>query len=61
MFVGNGQLISQWAGALENATPWADALRTASGDVVMNKRAGSRGGPFWSQELPLMVTWTFRR
>jgi hypothetical protein len=44
---------------LENATRWADALRAAGADVVMTERAGSHGGPFWSEEFPLMVAWAF--
>jgi methyltransferase (TIGR00027 family) len=46
---------------LKNATQWADALRTAGGDVVMNERVASHGDTFWSQEFPLMVAWAFRR
>jgi len=30
-------------------------------DVVMNERAGSHGGAFWREELPLMVAWAFGR
>ena len=44
---------------LENATRWADALRDAGADVVMNERAGSHGGAFWREEFPLMVAWAF--
>ena len=44
---------------LENATRWADALRDAGADVVMQARAGTHGGAFWKQELPLMVGWAF--
>jgi hypothetical protein len=44
---------------LENATRWADALRDAGADVVMTERAGTHGGLFWRQELPLMVAWAF--
>jgi enterochelin esterase-like enzyme len=44
---------------LENATRWADALRDAGADVVMVERAGSHGGAFWKEELPLMVEWAF--
>jgi enterochelin esterase-like enzyme len=44
---------------LENARKWADALRGASADVVMNERAGSHGGAFWREEFPLMVAWAF--
>ena len=46
---------------LENARRWADALRDADGDVVMNERAGSHGGAFWREEFPLMVAWAFGR
>jgi methyltransferase (TIGR00027 family) len=46
---------------LKNATRWADALRTAGGDVVVNERVGSHGDTLWSQEFPLMVEWAFRR
>jgi enterochelin esterase-like enzyme len=42
---------------LENATRWAGALREAGADVVMTERAGSHGGAFWRDELPLMVAW----
>lgn len=44
---------------LENARRWADALRDAHADVVMNERAGSHGGVFWREEFPLMVAWAF--
>jgi enterochelin esterase-like enzyme len=46
---------------LGNARRWADALRNAGGDVVMNERAGSHGGAFWREEFPLMVAWAFGR
>jgi enterochelin esterase-like enzyme len=46
---------------LENASRWADALRDAGADVVMNERAGSHGGAFWQEEFPLMVAWAFGR
>ncbi len=46
---------------LENARTWADALRDADADVVMNERAGSHGGAFWREEFPLMVAWAFGR
>jgi enterochelin esterase-like enzyme len=45
----------------ENAKRWADALRDAGADVVMNERTGSHGGEFWREELPLMVSWAFGR
>jgi enterochelin esterase-like enzyme len=46
---------------LENARRWAEALRNANVDVVMNERAGSHGGAFWREEFPLMVAWAFGR
>jgi enterochelin esterase-like enzyme len=46
---------------LENAKRWADALRDAGADVVMNERTGSHGGAFWREEFPLMVAWAFGR
>jgi enterochelin esterase-like enzyme len=46
---------------LANARRWADALRDAGADVVMNERAGSHGGVFWREEFPLMVAWAFGR
>jgi hypothetical protein len=46
---------------LENATPWADALRDAGADVVMTERVGSHGDAFWREEFPLMVAWAFGR
>jgi enterochelin esterase-like enzyme len=54
------------AGTLEpffhqNAARWADALREAGADVVMNQRPGPHGGAFWQEELPLMVAWAFGR
>jgi enterochelin esterase-like enzyme len=44
---------------LENTRRWANALRDAGADVVMNERAGSHGGAFWREEFPLMVVWAF--
>jgi hypothetical protein len=44
---------------LANARRWADALRDAGADVVMNERAGSHGGAFWREEFQLMVAWAF--
>jgi pimeloyl-ACP methyl ester carboxylesterase len=44
---------------LENAVRWADALREAGADVVMNERVGSHGDAFWHDEFPLMVAWAF--
>ncbi len=46
---------------LENATRWADALRSADADVVMIERMGDHGDPFWQAEFPLMVAWAFGR
>ena len=46
---------------LDNARKWADALRGADAEVVMNERTGSHGGPFWREEFPLMVAWAFGR
>ena len=46
---------------LENARRWASALRDAGADVVMTERAGSHGGAFWREELPLMVAWAAGR
>ena len=44
---------------LKNAARWADALRDAGADVVMNERPGSHGETFWQEEFPLMVAWAF--
>jgi len=44
---------------LENAARWADALRDAGADVVMNERPGSHGDAFWQEEFPLMAAWAF--
>ena len=46
---------------LENAKKWADALRDAGADVVMNERDGPHGGAFRREEFPLMVAWAFGR
>jgi enterochelin esterase-like enzyme len=46
---------------LDNATRWADALRTADADVAMMERDGEHGGAFWGEEFPLMVAWAFGR
>ena len=43
----------------ENAIRWVTALREAGAEVVMTERAGSHGGAFWRDELPLMVAWAF--
>jgi len=44
---------------LKNAARWADALRAAGADVVMEQRPGSHGDPFWQEEFPQMVAWAF--
>jgi enterochelin esterase-like enzyme len=44
---------------LKNAARWGKALRDAGADVVMHKRDGSHGDPFWQEEFPLMVAWAF--
>lgn len=49
----------QWF--LDNATTWADAVSKTGADVVIEKRNGGHGGAFWYDELPLMVSWAFRR
>jgi enterochelin esterase-like enzyme len=46
---------------LENARVWAESLRGAGVDVVMQERVGSHGGAFWREEFPLMVRWAFGR
>jgi enterochelin esterase-like enzyme len=46
---------------LKNARRWADALRDAGADVVVNERTGSHGGAFWREEFPMMVAWAFGR
>ncbi|WP_020668639.1 alpha/beta hydrolase [Amycolatopsis nigrescens] len=46
---------------LRNATRWADALRDAGADVMLNERVGSHGDAFWREEFPLMVAWAFGR
>jgi len=46
---------------LHNATRWADALRDAGAEVVLNERVGSHGDAFWREEFPLMVAWAFGR
>ncbi len=46
---------------LGNARRWANALRDAGADMVMQERAGSHGGAFWQEEFPLMVAWAFGR
>jgi enterochelin esterase-like enzyme len=45
----------------ENAARWAEALRAAQADVIITERAGSHGGAFWRDELPLMAAWAFGR
>lgn len=44
---------------LDNATRWADALRTANADVILKARAGAHGGAFWYEEFPPMIRWAF--
>jgi hypothetical protein len=44
---------------LQNAARWADALRDAGADVVMNEWHGSHADAFWQEEFPLMVAWAF--
>jgi enterochelin esterase-like enzyme len=44
---------------LDNARRWADALRGAGADVVVNVRTGSHGDAFWREEFPLMAAWAF--
>jgi enterochelin esterase-like enzyme len=44
---------------LANAQRWATALRGAGVDVLMTRRTGSHGDPFWRDEFPLMVAWAF--
>jgi enterochelin esterase-like enzyme len=46
---------------LENAKRWANALRDAGAEVVVNERTGSHGGSFWREEFPLMLAWAFGR
>jgi enterochelin esterase-like enzyme len=46
---------------LENAVRWANALRDAGADVVIQERTGSHGDAFWQEEFPLMVAWAFER
>jgi enterochelin esterase-like enzyme len=43
----------------KNATRWANALRDAGADVVMNERPGTHGDAFWQDEFPLMAAWAF--
>lgn len=44
---------------LDNASGWADALRSAGAHVVIEEREGEHGGQFWYDEFPLMVSWAF--
>ncbi|WP_204340532.1 alpha/beta hydrolase [Rhizobium leguminosarum] len=44
---------------LDNATRWAEALRTAGADVVMSEQVGDHGDPFWQAEFLKMVDWAF--
>ena len=45
----------------DNANRWADALRNAGAEVVMDEQPGSHGDALWRQALPSMVAWTFGR
>lgn len=45
----------QWF--LDNATRWAEALREAGADVVLEQRGGEHGGAFWYEEFPRMLAW----
>ncbi|HEX3929934.1 MAG TPA: alpha/beta hydrolase-fold protein [Nocardioides sp.] len=44
---------------LANAGRWAQSLRDAGAEVVMQERDGAHGDGFWRRELPLMATWAF--
>ena len=44
----------------ENAERWAKAMNEADGEVTMTMREGGHGGPFWRNELPLMIDWAFQ-
>lgn len=44
---------------LENATRWADALRDAGLDFVMQERDAGHDAAMWAEEFPLMVAWAF--
>jgi enterochelin esterase-like enzyme len=46
---------------LKNAGRWAKALHDAGADVVLKRRVGGHGDPFWAAEFPLMVAWAFGR
>lgn len=46
---------------LDNAKRWAEALRAAGADVVLQERDGTHGGAFWREEFPEMVAWAFSR
>ena len=44
---------------LDNASRWADALREAGADVVLQAQAGEHGGAFWYDQFPHMISWLF--
>ena len=44
---------------LDNARRWAEALRTARGEVAFEERPGGHGDGFWADEFPPMVAWAF--
>jgi enterochelin esterase-like enzyme len=44
---------------LANAERWVKALGAAGADVVLTRREGAHGDPFWRRELPAMVAWAF--
>lgn len=46
---------------LHNAARWAAALRDASADVVMRRRAAGHDDDMWRREFPLMIRWAFGR
>ncbi|TQS43088.1 hypothetical protein [Cryptosporangium phraense] len=56
VFAGDGEPFF-----LGNAVRWAEALGAAGADVVLAKRPGGHGGPFWRAEFPAMVAWAFPR
>lgn len=46
---------------MENATRWDVALRDAGADMILTRRVGSHGDPFWRNEFARMVGWAFGR
>ena len=46
---------------LANAARWAESLREAGADVVLEERPGAHGDPFWRAEFPMMTAWAFGR